>query len=251
MSSLFSTLGRTAAVLPLAIALYATPLASAHAAEADDVEKQEESTEISDPLEGFNRAIYGINTAADFLFIGPAATIYSEGVPEPVQGVLGNIVDNLKLPLIAINHLLQGDFSDFGTTVGRFVVNSTVGIAGAMDIATDAGLPERKTDFGITLASWGLDTGPYLVLPLFGPSNLRDGVGTAVDMAGDPVRIVAHNNDLDGITMAAGTVRALRARADADPAIQDIRRNSIDTYATMRSMASQRREADVKEKLAE
>jgi phospholipid-binding lipoprotein MlaA len=168
-TSLFSTLGRTAAVLPLAAALYVTPAMQAHAAE--DTTEQE-SVEISDPLEGFNRAIYGINTAADILFIGPASTIYSEGVPEPVQGVLGNIVDNLKLPLIAINHLLQGDFSDFGTTVGRFVVNSTVGIAGAMDIATDAGLPERKTDFGITLASWGLDTGPYLVLPLFGPSKL-------------------------------------------------------------------------------
>jgi len=202
---------------------------------------------VFDPLEPLNRTVYGLNEAADILLIGPAATIYREGVPQPVQHRVRNTVQNLELPVIAANKLLQGKLEGTGTALGRFAVNSTLGLFGIFDVATDWGMPYEKTDFGVTLASWGAPSGPYLFLPLVGPSNLRDGVGRGVDMYGDPVRWATKDNDGRTFYYAANAMRALDARGGLDAVINDARKNSLDSYATLRSYYSQHREAEIKE----
>lgn len=211
------------------------------------------STEgIADPLEGINRSIDGINTVADILFIGPASTIYHEGVPEPVQNVVRNFFRNLEQPIIAMNKLLQGNLEGFGTALGRFVVNTTMGVGGLADVASHAGLPYEDTDFGVTLASWGVENpGFYVVLPLLGPSSLRDGIGRGVDYMADPVRIAASNNDLQAGTFAVSSLRLLDTRASLDAAIRDNRKNSLDPYAAFRSLYAQHRAADIKAQLGE
>lgn len=205
--------------------------------------------EIADPLEGLNRAVYGINEATDILFIGPASTIYHEGMPEPVQGVVRNFFHNLEMPVIAINKLLQGNVDGFGTAVGRFVVNTIAGVGGVADVATDIGLPYEDTDFGVTLASWGMDPAFYLVLPLVGPSSLRDGIGRGVDWYADPVRLVASNHDLDSAMMGVSAARAVDARAGVDTVVRDTRMNTMDTYAAWRSLYSQSRAAAITKQL--
>jgi phospholipid-binding lipoprotein MlaA len=205
--------------------------------------------EIADPLEGLNRAVYGVNEAADILFIGPASTIYHEGMPEPVQGVVRNFFRNLEMPVIAINKLLQGNVDGFGTAVGRFFVNTIAGVGGLADIATNVGLPYEDTDFGITLASWGMDPAFYLVLPVIGPSSLRDGIGRGVEWYADPVRLAAHNNDYDSAMFGVSAARVLDTRATYDAAISDTRTNTLDTYAAWRSLYSQRRAAEINKQL--
>jgi phospholipid-binding lipoprotein MlaA len=224
---------------PLVLALSLIALTGCSSTKAD-------YSEMNDPLEGLNRAVFGLNTAADILFIGPAAHIYSEATPEPIQGVVRNFTNNLKLPLVAINKLLQGNLDGFGVALGRFLVNSTAGVAGLADIATGAGLPYQPTDFGATLASWGAEPAFYIVLPLFGPSNLRDSVGMGVDTLADPVRWFAREEHLRTEHFAVGTLAALDKRASLDAAIRDARSNSLDSYATLRSYYSQSRAAELK-----
>jgi phospholipid-binding lipoprotein MlaA len=205
--------------------------------------------EIIDPLEGLNRAVFGINEAVDILYLGPASTIYHEGVPDPIQDVVRNFFRNLEMPVIAMNKLLQGNVDGFGTAVGRFFVNSIAGVGGLADVASSAGLPYEDTDFGITLASWGVDPGFYVVLPLLGPSSARDGIGKGVDWLADPVRIVAYNNDLEAGMIAVSALRLLDTRAGVDAAIQDTRTNSLDTYAAMRSLYAQHRAGYIRKQL--
>ncbi len=205
--------------------------------------------EIVDPFEGVNRAVFGLNEALDILYIGPASTIYHEAVPEPVQGVVRNVVRNLEMPVIAVNKLLQGNVGGFGTAVGRFFINTIAGVGGLVDVASKAGLPYEDTDFGVTLASWGVDPMVYVVLPLFGPSSLRDGLGRGVDWAADPVRIAAYEADLRRGYMAVGALRMMDARAGLETTIADTRRNSLDTYATFRSLYAQHRAAEVRRQL--
>lgn len=202
-----------------------------------------------DPLEPLNRTVYGLNEGIDILALGPVSRIYKEGVPSPFQVIFRNIYRNLEMPVIAFNKLLQGDLSGTGTALGRFMVNTVAGAGGIADIATPAGLPFEDTDFGVTLASWGVKSGPYLVLPLLGPSNFRDATGKVVDWAVDPVRWATKDNDTDMFYYSANALRALDARAGVDAVIEDARKNSLDSYATLRSYFSQHREAEVNKAL--
>lgn len=207
--------------------------------------------EIYDPLEGMNRAVYGVNTAADYIIIGPASSLYHEAVPTPFQDVIRNFFRNLEMPVIAMNKLLQGNVDGFGRAVGRFFVNTIAGAGGIADIASYTDLKYEPTDFGVTLASWGMDPGFYLVLPLIGPSSLRDGLGRGVDWAADPFRVVADNNEIDGQYMMVSGFRALDTRAAYDAAIRDTRKNSLDPYAAFRSLFAQSRAAEIKNQLGE
>jgi len=148
-----------------------------------------------------------------------------------------------------MNRLLQGRFDDAGTAIGRFAVNTVAGVGGLADVATDIGLPYEKTDFGVTMASWGAPAGPYLFLPFMGPSSLRDGTGRLVDSLADPVRIIAMNNDAEAPFYTAGALRALDTRAAFDEVIQDARKNSLDSYATLRSSYGQNRAAAINAQL--
>lgn len=144
-----------------------------------------------DPWERFNRKVYAFNQGADRYVIRPVARGYVKVTSPEVRTVVSNFFGNLKLPLSAVHALLQGKPGAAGHNVGRFAINSTVGLLGLFDPASKFGVNGQQEDLGQTLAVWGLDSGPYLVLPLIGPSTVRDGIGGAIDGYADPVQYYA------------------------------------------------------------
>lgn len=158
---------------------------------------------IYDPLEPFNQRVYRFNALADRYVLLPALDVYRTVAPPPARQGISNFFDNIGEIVTFANTLLQGKGHDAAVTLGRFLVNSTLGVAGLMDPATDLGLARRDEDFGQTLGAWGMGPGPYLVLPLLGPSTLRDTGGLAADfgiefafdpllLSGNPGRRVAY-----------------------------------------------------------
>ncbi len=143
---------------------------------------------IYDPFEETNRQIHEFNKTVDAVALAPAAEAYGAAVPEDLRNMVDNSANNLALPGQAVNHVLQGEIADALQTTARFALNSTLGIAGLFDPASEAGLFEIPTNFGETLGVYGVAEGPYLELPLIGGSTLRDTVGMAVDFAIDPLR---------------------------------------------------------------
>ena len=139
-----------------------------------------------DPFEPLNRGIYKFNDGADALVIKPAAQFYEAIVPQFMRTGVGNFFSNLNDVIVALNSLLQGKFSQAGADVARLAVNTTVGVLGLFDFATGMGLEKHDEDFGQTLGYWGIGDGPYIVLPILGPSNLRDTVGWVGDYFTDP-----------------------------------------------------------------
>lgn len=139
--------------------------------------------EVYDPWEGFNRGVYQFNTVLDRYLLVPAVRVYEFVLPGPAQLAVTNLFNNVGELRNGLNAALQLRGDAFGTALGRFMINSTVGMLGLIDIATQVGYPERRTDFGLTLARWGVAPGPYMVLPVLGPSSLRDAGGIAVDTA--------------------------------------------------------------------
>jgi phospholipid-binding lipoprotein MlaA len=133
-----------------------------------------------DPLEGFNRAMYTFNDTLDGVLLKPLATAY-RALPDPIEKGVGNFFSNLGDPLNALNNLLQGKLDVAVNDLMRFVINTTIGIGGIFDVASEAQMAKSDEDFGQTLAVWGVDSGPYLVLPFFGPSTIRDAAGLGVD----------------------------------------------------------------------
>lgn len=140
-----------------------------------------------DPWERYNRAMFHFNTELDSALIRPLAQGYQAAVPELFRGMVRNFFGNLGDLATSANHLLQAEPVPAATSAGRFLVNSTIGVFGIADPASEFGLQKSREDFGLTLGVWGSGPGPYLVLPLLGPSSLRDGLGTAVDRATDPI----------------------------------------------------------------
>lgn len=198
--------------------------------------------EPSDPLEPVNRVVYGLNELVDVMFLGPVSEAYGE-LPSPLRTGVRNVLDNLRAPVTFVNDLLQGERDRAGTTFARFFINSTLGVFGLFDIASELGHPKHQEDFGQTLAVWGLGDGPFLMLPLLGPSNLRDLGGLAVDrLALDPWTALA-GSEVQGVRAGA---EAVDTRHELDPVIRDLRRNSLDPYATLRSAYGQRRAAEIR-----
>lgn len=204
-------------------------------------------SEINDPIEPVNRAIFSFNNVLDLILLEPAAKIYNAVFPGFVRDSVQSFMRNLRSPLIIANNLLQGDIGDAGVASARFIINSTVGVAGLVDIASTQGLGYEEEDFGQTLAVWGLGDGFYLMLPVLGPSSLRDGVGRVGDMMADPVRIIAHNTDNDWIYYTRNAVEGLDNRARLVSAIEDLRKNSLDYYAAVRSAYAQKRASLVRD----
>ena len=192
-----------------------------------------------DPLEGYNRAVHGFNTAIDKAVIRPVAVGYRYITPNPLRERIGNFSDNLREPVNMINSFLQGDFEQGMVAFWRFTINSTIGLAGIHDVAATAGLKERREDFGQTLAVWGVGSGPYIVLPVFGPSNARDSVGLVAGWFMDPFTYYLESNPR--ILLAAGQALVERERL-IDP-IDDIYEDSLDPYITFRSVYDQYRAA--------
>jgi len=226
-------------------ALAALLMLGACATAPQDPELRAEFEAENDPIEPFNRAVFGFNEVVDGVLIKPAALIYRGVVPEPARNGVRNVLDNLRSPIVLANDLLQGDFGLAGDTVARFVINSTVGVLGIFDVATGWGFPAHSQDFGHTFASWGIGEGPYLVLPILGPSNPRDATGLAAEWFSDPFNLWMHNTDRDWVVWTRAGVNGVDLRARNIETIDELQKTSIDFYAAVRSLYRQRRAAEI------
>ena len=201
--------------------------------------------EIYDPIEPINRAIFSFNNAIDKIILEPASKGYRK-LPSPVQSGISNFLGNLKMPLVIINQVLQGQIQYAAESTGRLVVNSTVGIFGLVDVATKIGLDERDEDFGQTFATWGVGDGFYLVLPIFGPSNVRDAVGTVVTYTVDPINTWLLNEGEAWAIPLRASANAIDYRSKIIDEVNALRNNSVDYYAAVRSSYYQNRKAAIK-----
>lgn len=192
----------------------------------------DEPTEFHDPYESVNRVSHSVNKGADRVFFRPASKVYGTVVPGPVRQGLSNVASNLDTPRSMINDILQGDIEDAGHNFFRFVMNTTFGLFGFLDPATDMGLEERDTGFGETLHVWGAAEGAYLELPLFGPSNERDAVGQIVDIISNPISFLGD----DGAEMAAASSfpSVLNSRYEFGDSVDSILYDSADSYEQLR-----------------
>lgn len=203
-----------------------------------------------DPFETVNRFTFAINEAIDFILLRPAAEVYRFLLPDVVQDSVQSFTRNLKAPVIWANDLFQGKDEKAANMAGRFLVNTTLGVGGLFDVADDwFDLEHHSNDFGRTLGFYGAGPGPYLVLPLFGPSSVRDGIGRGVDMLMTPWRYVLAAADVGPRTeILLGTLVAggidLRARNIDN--LDELKRDSVDFYARIRSLFLQLRRAQIK-----
>jgi phospholipid-binding lipoprotein MlaA len=197
----------------------------------------------NDPYEDFNRQMFAFNEGLDKTVVEPIAHGYRAVTNEPIREGVSNFGDNLGEPLTFVNHVLQGQIPDAGATFGRFIINTTVGIGGIFDPASAMGMQRTKEDFGQTLGKWGVDSGPYLVLPLFGPSNPRDVFGRGADAALNPLNYPEFESD-DEIRMGIAVLGGINGRAGAIEAVNELR-NQIDPYTTVRRLYDRTRAQDI------
>ena len=200
--------------------------------------------DVNDPFEPVNRVIFGFNEVVDLLILRPVSHAYRAVVPQPLRTGVSNALHNFATPIIFANDILQGKPERAKTTAIRFLVNSTAGFGGLVDAAAAAGLPSHSEDFGQTLAVWGARPGAYIVLPVLGPSTVRDTVGMVADTALHPATWLMW--DLAFIERSspvlAYTVSTHEAYLDE---AQALRSTSPDSYATVRDIYAQRRAADI------
>ncbi|MBX9815341.1 MAG: VacJ family lipoprotein [Sphingomonas sp.] len=199
-----------------------------------------------DRYEKFNRAMYKLNLTLDRIFFRPLAIIYKTIIPKPIRLALRNLLVNVSEPLVFLNDLLQLRPGKAIRTLGRFTINTTLGIGGLIDVAKGEGLPHRNNGFGNTLARYGVGPGPYLFLPLIGPSTLRDTLG---DQAQGLIYPLAIGEPFDRIDYQIGRalVLGLQQRIDTDVQFKMITRTAADPYATIRSLYLQDRKVEVDE----
>lgn len=200
-------------------------------------------SEISDPFETSNRAVFKFNNAVDGAFIHPLAETYNQGLPDPVKTGVTNVLRNLRSPVNLGNQLLQGDLEGAGNVVLRAIVNTTVGVGGVFDVAGAEGYEYEFEDFGQTLGVWGVGHGPYFVVPVMGPTTLKDSAGFIVDGFADPLRWYSNNVDKPGIYYGKVGLEYMTLRASLVDVLEDLERSSIDYYAATRSAYYQSRAA--------
>jgi len=190
-----------------------------------------------DPIEGFNRAMFAFNEGLDSVLIKPVATGYEAVLPSPVRTGVTNFFGNIADLLIGVNNLLQGKGSEAFSDLGRVVINSTIGILGTFDIASEVGLEKHNEDFGQTFGRWGVGNGAYVVIPVFGPRTARDTVGLVLDVAADPLVQVSPNADRNVLLV----LRAVNDRANLLPADKVVEEAALDKYSYIRDGYLQRR----------
>ena len=232
--------------LKLALLLAVALTAGACATPPTDPVARAEFDKTNDPLEPMNRKILDFNLFLDRILIKPAALTYRTIVPQYPRDRVRNFLDNLGEPVIFVNDSLQGEFDRAHTTFARFLFNTTFGIGGLWDQASKIGLEKQTGDFGQTLYSWGVPDGPYLVLPVFGPSNPRDAVGLGVDFYADPWGHLASNYHYWWVPLIRGFVDGVDQRARNLDTLDEIQRNAIDFYAELRSLFRQHRAAELR-----
>ncbi len=202
--------------------------------------------QIYDPLEPYNRAIYKFNSVIDYYALEPIARGYRYVVPRYGRVRIDNFLDNLSIPISAVNSLLQGDLKNTGDTIARFALNSTFGLFGFYDLASYEGIKVREEDFGQTLAVYGLKSGPFVMLPLLGPSTARDTAGRMIDgIALDPVDYAIDYYGVERERWIVRGVRVINYREKNIENIEALRNGSVDPYVSLRSAYLQKRENEI------
>jgi phospholipid-binding lipoprotein MlaA len=214
---------------------------------ADDPDAVADFQQINDPLEPMNRTIFDFNDWLDRNALKPAALAYRAVFPRFIRDRIADALANLKSPWIFASDLLQGNVTRGGVTLGRFVLNTTFGVGGMMDVATPLGLPGHAADLGETFALWGVDEQFYLVLPLFGPSNPRDAAGLVIESTLDPLNYYLADNKMRWVGTIRFVVSGLSKREAFIEPIDDIKRTSLDYYSAMRSLYRQQRESQIQD----
>jgi len=208
----------------------------------DEPEARAEVEALNDPLEPMNRTIFEFNRGFDTVLLRPLAEIYLAVMPPRGQDMVKDFLDNLKAPVVLANDLMQGEPERAGQTLARFTANSTFGILGLIDIT---GIERHNEDFGQTLATWGVNDGPYLVLPFLGPSSVRDGAGLVTDHYLDPFNYYTRNTRNEYLQWVRLGARAIDIRARNIETLDEIERSAIDIYATYRSFYRQYRKKEI------
>jgi phospholipid-binding lipoprotein MlaA len=201
-----------------------------------------EDSAVYDPWEGYNRNAFEFNNALDQALAKPVVLVYRALLPQGVRNGIHNLLITLKSPLTLANQLLQGDLEGAGTVVARTTINTFTGL-GVLDNAGAGGLKHEPEDFGQTLAVWGVHSGPYLVLPFFDPSTVIDTAGIVVDSYADPLRIYLFNTDREALYYGRVATTLIDKRDRVNDALEDLRANSFDFYAAVRSAYFQHRNA--------
>ncbi len=223
-------------------------------AATDTPEKRAMVEETNDPLEPMNRYLFELNKFMDEVAFKPMAWWYRTALPDPAQDSVANFMANLRMPWTAINDLGQGEMNRAYTAVARFAINTTIGVLGLFDPATGMGFEKHEEDAGQTFGVWlktPKDTYPeglYLMIPVFGPSNIRDAVGGLVDGLLDPVNIAARGGirGESSLPMARSVVSGVDSRSRNLETIDQLQKSSVDFYATVRSVYRQRRDNEIR-----
>lgn len=209
---------------------------------------KDEADDVNDPLEPLNRIIFTFNEGVRTMILGPLALLYDLIFPDIIKEAIGSAIDNLNTPVILANDLLQGEGQRAWQTTQRFLINSTLGLAGFIDVADKwLDIPKHDEDFGQTLAVWGVGEWFYLIVPIFGPSNPRDAFGKLlVDGYLDPLNLWLSNTDRDEYIYLRSGVTAVHKYGEVKEELDQIRKTSVDFYAALRSMYRQRRESEIR-----
>jgi phospholipid-binding lipoprotein MlaA len=214
------------------------PAAPAPVVTTEDVQ----ASDTNDPLEGGNRVMFGVNQVLDKVLLRPVSVVYREVLPGFAQDGVRNFMNNLNAPVIFANDVLQGETDRAGVTLARFGINSTIGLGGLFDVASEFDLPYHDEDFGQTLGTWGLGEGPYLYFLVMGPTNARDLTGFVVDRGLDPLTYVNWGDeDLEYAPIARTALNVIDLRARNIDTLDEIERSSVDYYASIRSLYRQSR----------
>jgi len=232
----------------LPILLMALALLSSCAARPDpgDPDAVAEFKQNNDPAEPFNRAMYSVHQGIDRVVLRPVAVAYRDVVPQPIRTGIRNVLGNLRTPVILANDMLQGEPRRAGDTLGRFLINSTLGLGGILDVASSQfGVKGHTEDYGQTLAVWGVGEGSYLFIPVIGPSNPRDLTGFGLGIASDPLTWVGQGAVVNALTTTRAGVGVVDTRESLIEVIDIVNTESLDSYATLRSAYRQRRNAEI------
>ena len=232
----------------LAICMMAFAVVGCASAPVDDPEAMAEYERDNDPLEPTNRAIFDFNQVLDTAILKPVAEGYRFVLPAKARESVHNFLFNLSEPWTFVNDLLQGQFMRALNTFGRFTMNSTFGLFGLFDAASEVGWQPHKEDFGQTMAVWGVGEGPYLMLPVLGPSNPRDLVGRVVDFFADPFNLWVNASNQDWAGTSRLVLNVIDTRERLLTPLDDLKTTSLDFYISIRSMTRQIRESEVRNK---
>jgi phospholipid-binding lipoprotein MlaA len=204
-----------------------------------------DADEENDPIESFNRAIFGFNEVFYEYILGPTSSVYKNYTPDFFQDMVGNLFGNLREPLVMVNDLLQLEGERAAVSAGRLMMNTVVGVGGLFEVAAKFDLERHKEDLGQTLATWGVGDGFYIVLPILGPSNPRDIIGQSVEGYFNPLNRWISNTGRTYITYARSVVSGIHVYSQVSEPLGELRETSVDYYATIRSLSRQRRKAEI------